>query len=228
MGRYSRPLAGQPDRLARVRPGERALDVGCGPGAWTEHLVERLGAERVSAIDPSAPFVEACRERFPGVDVRQGIAEALPYADDRFDVAGACLVVHFMADPVAGIAEMARVTRPGAGSARRSGTSPGAASRWRRSGRRSPRSTPEHPGERGRPGRSAGQLERVLRWPAGLRRRRGHRARGHRHAPDASRSGGSPTSTRSGPVGEVIAALDPDTGERLRAACPRPPGSRPF
>src|SRR5205814_1491765 len=40
-------------------------------------------------------------------------AESLPFADDEFDAALAQLVVHFMAEPVRGIAEMARVTRPG-------------------------------------------------------------------------------------------------------------------
>jgi SAM-dependent methyltransferase len=63
----------------------------------------------VAAVDPSPPFVAAARERCPGVDVRQGTAEALPYDDGAFDVAMANLVVHFMADPVAGLREMGRV-----------------------------------------------------------------------------------------------------------------------
>jgi SAM-dependent methyltransferase len=99
--------------LAQVREGQRALDVGCGPGALTAELVERLGADAVSAIDPSDPFVAAIRSRFPEVDVLSGSAEYLPFPDDRFDVTLAELVVHFMADPVAGLSEMARVTRPG-------------------------------------------------------------------------------------------------------------------
>jgi len=49
--------------------------------------------------------------RHPGVDVQLAAAEALPYADRTFDVTLAQLVVHFMTDPVAGLAEMARVTR---------------------------------------------------------------------------------------------------------------------
>ena len=113
MGRYSRPLAAGFADWLEVSAGQRAVDVGCGPGALTGVLVERLGADRVRAVDPSAPFVDACRERFPGVDVRLGVAEALPFEDDAFDVAGACLVVHFMSDPVAGVGEMRRVTRPG-------------------------------------------------------------------------------------------------------------------
>ncbi len=113
MGRFSDPLAEQFVERADVRAGHEALDVGCGPGALTEQLVKRLGAQAVSAIDPSPPFVAAVLERFPGVDVRSGAAEELPFPDDTFDRALAQLVVHFMADPVAGLKEMARVTRPG-------------------------------------------------------------------------------------------------------------------
>ena len=112
MGRYSAPLAPQLADLAGVQRGQRALDVGCGPGALTGELVARLGADSVAAADPSEPFVLAARERHPGVDVRHAAAEELPFPDDEFDVALAQLVVHFMADPVAGLREMARVTRP--------------------------------------------------------------------------------------------------------------------
>jgi SAM-dependent methyltransferase len=113
MGRYSEPLAVQFAELVQVRAGQRALDVGCGPGVLTAQLVERLGADAVSAIDPSESFVAATKTRLPEVDVRCGVAEELPYLDDSFDVALAQLVVHFMSDPVAGLGEMGRVTRPG-------------------------------------------------------------------------------------------------------------------
>jgi SAM-dependent methyltransferase len=113
MGRYSEPLAVQFADLAQVQAGDRALDVGCGPGGLTAQLVKRLGSGAVSAIDPSGPFVAAVRAQFPEVDVRSGVAEHLPFPDDSFDLALAQLVVHFMADPVAGLREMARVTRPG-------------------------------------------------------------------------------------------------------------------
>jgi SAM-dependent methyltransferase len=113
MGRFSEPLAVQFAEVAGVRKGQRALDVGCGPGALTAELVGRAGANSVCAIDPSDSFVSAVRARFPGVDVRSAAAEQLPFPDDTFDVSLAQLVVHFMAEPVAGLAEMARVTRPG-------------------------------------------------------------------------------------------------------------------
>ncbi|MEO5985534.1 MAG: class I SAM-dependent methyltransferase, partial [Candidatus Limnocylindria bacterium] len=112
MGRYSQQLSPQLADLAGITAGQRALDVGCGPGSLTEELVARLGADRVAAVDPSAPFVQAAASRHPGVDVRKASAESLPYEDDTFDATLAQLVVHFMDDPVAGIREMRRVTRP--------------------------------------------------------------------------------------------------------------------
>jgi SAM-dependent methyltransferase len=113
MGRYSMRLAPGLADLAGVQGGQRALDVGCGPGALTGELVARLDAEAVAAVDPSESFVIAARERHPGADVRRAAAEELPFPDAEFDVALAQLVVHFMADPIAGLREMARVTCPG-------------------------------------------------------------------------------------------------------------------
>jgi SAM-dependent methyltransferase len=113
MGRYSRSLSPQLADLAGVRAGQRALDVGCGPGALTTELVGRLGAEAVAAADPSEPFVQASRQRHPGVEVAVAAAEDLPFDDGVFDAALAQLVVSFMSDPVAGLGEMRRVTRAG-------------------------------------------------------------------------------------------------------------------
>ncbi len=110
MGRYSVPLAPKLADFASVAAGQRVLDVGCGPGALTAELVRRLGPAAVSAVDPSEPFVAAARERHPGVSVQRAAAEDLPFEDEVFDAALAQLVVHFMADPVAGLRELARVT----------------------------------------------------------------------------------------------------------------------
>jgi ubiquinone/menaquinone biosynthesis C-methylase UbiE len=113
MGRYSEPLAAQFAALAAVTAGRRAVDVGCGTGALTAKLVDLIGTRNVSAVDPSAPLLAAVRERFPLIDVQQGTAERMPFGDGEFDYTLAQLVVHFMADPVAGLRDMARVTRPG-------------------------------------------------------------------------------------------------------------------
>jgi len=113
MGRYSTQLSAQLADLAGVHGGQRVLDVGCGPGALTAELVERVGASAVSAVDPSEPFVAAARERHPDVEVRHASAEELPFPDATFDAALAQLVVQFMSDPGAGVVEMRRVTHPG-------------------------------------------------------------------------------------------------------------------
>jgi SAM-dependent methyltransferase len=113
MGRYVPELAAGLADVAGVAAGRRVLDVGCGPGGLTRELVARAGAEHVAAIDPAPQFAAACRERNPGVDVRVGVAEALPWADAEFDAALSSLVIGFMRDADAGVREMARVTRPG-------------------------------------------------------------------------------------------------------------------
>src|SRR6476659_10868228 len=115
MGRYSSRLAPLFADFGRVSGGKRVIDVGCGPGALTEELVRRVGSSAVTAVDPSAPFVSAIEERLPYVDVRLATAEELPFDDSSFDVALAQLVVQFMRDPVAGLREMARVTRDAGG-----------------------------------------------------------------------------------------------------------------
>ena len=107
MGRFSTRLAPVFADFAGVEPGMRALDVGAGTGALTAELARR-GAD-AAAVEPSPAFVDALRARFPGVDVRQGGAEALPWPDDSFDVALAQLVIAFMSDAPAGVREMRRV-----------------------------------------------------------------------------------------------------------------------
>lgn len=114
VGRYGPQLAVALVEYAGIRPGASALDVGCGPGALAGELVQRLGAPFVHAVDPSQPFVEACRARLPGVDVALAAAEELPFGDGTFDAVLSQLVVNFMRDPCAGVREMARVARPGA------------------------------------------------------------------------------------------------------------------
>jgi SAM-dependent methyltransferase len=113
MGRYSKPLAIEFADFASVTAGQVALDVGCGPGALTRVLVGRLGEASVSAFDPSEQFVAECRAACPGVDVRLGRAEAIPFDDASFDTALAQLVLHFVSEPHAAAMELRRVVRPG-------------------------------------------------------------------------------------------------------------------
>ena len=115
MGKWSQ-LAGDTflEWLA-PKPGLRWLDVGCGNGAFTEMLVERCAPLSVHGIDPSEAQLAYARTR-PASRVaqfRQGDAMALPFPDDTFDAAVMPLVIFFVPEPAAGVAEMARVVGPG-------------------------------------------------------------------------------------------------------------------
>ncbi len=124
MGRYSHPLASAFVDAVGVMPGQQALDVGCGPGALTQVLSDRLGEGSVSAFDPSAQFVAECAARHPGVTVQVARAEAMPFDDASFDCALAQLVLHFVSDPSRAAGEFRRVLRPGGSLRPVCGTSP--------------------------------------------------------------------------------------------------------
>ncbi len=226
MGRYSQPLAATLVDYLELSTDQRVLDVGCGPGALTGQLVQRVGADHVVAVDPSEPFVDACRSRHPGVDVRLARAEALPFDDDAHDAAAANLVLHFMTDPVGGIAEMARVTRPGGLVA---------ATVWDLAGGRHPMwpvwagvaaVVPGHPGEPPLPGGAQGELVEIFEG-AGVR--------------DVESTPMSVAVTHPsfeewwqpflhgvGPVGALLASLDESDLERVRAWCHQRLGKGPF
>ncbi|GCD88984.1 class I SAM-dependent methyltransferase [Nocardioides sp. LS1] len=217
MGAWSTGLAPQLIAYAGVRPGQTVLDVGCGPGILTRPLVDLLGADHVVAVDPSPSFVAATADRFPGVRVAEAGAESLPLDDGEVDHALAQLVVHFMTDPVAGLAEMARVTRPGGVVA---------ASVWDHGGGRGPLSTffeavqsldPDNPGERDYAGVNAGHLGELLR-AAGLGRVEETRHDVERHYDDVD-AWWAPYTLGVGPAGAYVAGLDDDGKEALLEAC---------
>ena len=225
-GRWSEPLSAQLADLAGVSAGQHALDVGCGPGALTAELVDRLGSAAVAAVEPSPPFVAAVRARFPEVEVRQAAAEQLPYEDASFDVALAQLVVHFMADPVAGLREMARVVRPGGRVA---------ASVWDHGGGSGPLSTfwdavretdPAAPDESRMPGAREGHLAQLCA-EAGMV--------GVEETvltvtlPFATLDDWwEPYTLGVGPAGDHVARLDPDARAALRERCARRLPPAPF
>ena len=225
MGRYSVLLAPQLAALAGVADGQHVLDVGCGPGALTTELVRLLGPGNVTAVDPSESFVDAARDRHPGVTVEHASAEELPFEDGAFDAALAQLVVHFMADPVAGLAEMARVTRGGGVVA---------ASVWDLGGGRAPLSPfweAAHQldghvvGESALAGARAGHLTELFE------------AAGMREVEEVSHSVSvehptfedwwEPFTLGVGPAGAYAAGLDPQRQAELRELCraqfPEPP-----
>jgi SAM-dependent methyltransferase len=88
----------------------RVLEVGCGWGEFAERVVEELGVELV-AVDQSERMVELARER--GVDARVGDVQELPFGEGEFDVAVANWMLYHVPDLDRGLAELARVLRPG-------------------------------------------------------------------------------------------------------------------
>jgi SAM-dependent methyltransferase len=216
MGRYSRLLSAQLADLAGVRSGQRVLDVGCGTGALTGELVRRVGAASVAAVDPSASFVAATRERHPGVDVRPGTADALPFDDGTFDAVLAQLVVHFMPDPVAGIAGMRRATRP---------VGVVAACVWDHAGRQGPlrlfwdavrELDPDVDDEAHLPGTRAGHLEELFAT-VGLHEIEG-RALAIRLEHPSFDAWWEPFTRGVGPAGAYLARVDPARREAIREA----------
>jgi SAM-dependent methyltransferase len=113
MGRYSRELAPRFVDFAGLEPGMRALDVGCGSGLLTAALADRLGATSVAAADPSEPLLATCAGRVPGAEVRRASADRLPWPDESFDAVLSQLVLNFVPDGDAAVAEMRRVGAPG-------------------------------------------------------------------------------------------------------------------
>ena len=226
MGRFAAPLAPVFADFAGVADGQRALDVGCGPGALTAELVARVGADAVAAVDPSEPFVAAARARHPAVDVRRAAAEELPFDDGSFDVALAQLVVHFMADPIAGLAEMARVTCAGGAVA---------ACVWDYAGERAPLATfwraareldPGVDDESGLAGARAGHLTELFE-AAGVR----DVEETVISAPVAIGSFDEwwePFTLGVGPAGGYVSGLDQERREALRERCRELLPSAPF
>jgi trans-aconitate methyltransferase len=95
----------------RFPAGSRVLEVGCGVGAQTIHLVAGSPGIELVAIDVSAESVEKARARVPGVDFRQ--ADLFSLGDETFDHIFVCFVLEHLIDPVAALVALRRVLRPG-------------------------------------------------------------------------------------------------------------------
>jgi SAM-dependent methyltransferase len=102
------------DALARVglEAGQLGLDVGCGVGAFLRLAAQRGGVPH--GVDASEALLEVARSRLPEADLRHGDMEALPYADDTFDLVTGFTSFFFATDIVAALREAGRVAKPGA------------------------------------------------------------------------------------------------------------------
>ena len=98
-------------------PGERILDVGCGPGFYAAEILEEVGeGGSVVGVDTSAAMLGVAANRVkgrPNADFRQGDATVVPVEDGEFDAALSVQVLEYVADPTAALREMRRALRPG-------------------------------------------------------------------------------------------------------------------
>ncbi|MDH6181240.1 SAM-dependent methyltransferase [Microbacteriaceae bacterium SG_E_30_P1] len=98
-----------------LEQGQSLLDLGCGPGTITVEFADRLAPGRVVGLDAAAEVIERAVGEFSrdNLEFVVGSAYELPFADDTFDVVHAHQVLQHVADPVAVLREMRRVTKPG-------------------------------------------------------------------------------------------------------------------
>ena len=98
--------------LARLGPGDRALDVATGTGDLAAELERRTGAGGVVGVDFSEAMLAIARRKSPGIAFEAGNALQLSHPDDAFDAATVGFGARNFSDLGRGLAEMARVVRP--------------------------------------------------------------------------------------------------------------------
>ena len=105
--------------LAAPAPGEAVLDVGCGTGSLALALESRVGTGNVHAIDASPEMVEVARKKVAKagseIDLQIALIEAVPFADETFDLVTSSLMLHHLPDDLKrrGLGEIQRVLKPG-------------------------------------------------------------------------------------------------------------------
>ena len=115
VGRLSRLVAPEFVTWLAVPPGARWLDVGSGTGALTEAVLAHCAPAEVVGVEPSDAFRSYAEKTVPDprASFRSGDARALPVDDGAFDAVTSALVLNFVPDQPAAVAEMRRAARPG-------------------------------------------------------------------------------------------------------------------
>ena len=114
VGRWSRRVAPMFLSWLRIPAGRRWLDVGCGTGALCAAIVDHCSPSSVAGVEPSEGFLKTAKANLAGRAVlHRGSATAIPLDDASVDVVVSGLVLNFVPDQRAALAEMARVTASG-------------------------------------------------------------------------------------------------------------------
>lgn len=113
VGRWSRLVATEFVRWLAVPPGRRWVDVGCGTGALTSTILRDAAPSSVVGVEPSEAFAAYAAAHVPDAEFHVAGATALPLADESADVLVSGLVLNFVPDHAAAVAEARRVVRAG-------------------------------------------------------------------------------------------------------------------
>lgn len=100
---------------ARINPGDRVLNVGCGTGEFERRILEQFPHQVMAGIDLSPEMVAIAQAKctaYPQVSFQVARADALPFADGTFDRVVSSSAFHYFRDPVQALREMARVLHP--------------------------------------------------------------------------------------------------------------------
>jgi ubiquinone/menaquinone biosynthesis C-methylase UbiE len=105
-------------RAARLSPGDRLLDLACGPGIYSRPFARQIAPGLVVGLDLSPPMLRHARRRaraegLGNLALVRGDALRLPFADGRFDVVNCCGALHLFPDPDLALREVHRVLKPG-------------------------------------------------------------------------------------------------------------------
>lgn len=99
---------------AQIQPGTRVLDVACGTGILAREVASRMGSSgHVAGVDPDSGMIAVARQLAPAVDLREGVAELLPFPDRSFDAVVSQFGLMFFSDRHRALREMLRVLLPG-------------------------------------------------------------------------------------------------------------------
>lgn len=111
-GKYSLLMYGEVIKTINTRPFKSILDVGCGPGAMLERILNHHGEVQASGIDFSERMIEKAEELLAGkAELVTGDADSLPWDDDSFDVVVCNASFHHYPEPQKVLSEMKRVLR---------------------------------------------------------------------------------------------------------------------
>jgi ubiquinone/menaquinone biosynthesis C-methylase UbiE len=111
---YTVPSIRETIRRMDIKSTEQLLDVGCGTGTLLESVAESFPDAGLFGVDPSSEMLAVAGEKLGSdVELKEGVAESLPFADGSFDMVVSCSSFHYWREPEKALVEITRVLKPG-------------------------------------------------------------------------------------------------------------------